>query len=109
MTAPLCPDGRGNDEVKVYSEVIFHLNLLYSSFLTSCRPFRFKKDRQPSSVKMDIDKMFKLPALPSGGNKRKMGDLPNPGTCHCFSLFTLPLHHISCPNSMGFIFMELNK
>ncbi|OWZ70372.1 beta-catenin-like protein 1 [Cryptococcus neoformans] len=29
---------------------------------------------------MDIDKMFKLPSLPSGGNKRKMGDLPNPET-----------------------------
>lgn len=30
---------------------------------------------------MDIDKMFKLPALPSGGgNKRKMGNLPDPET-----------------------------
>jgi len=29
---------------------------------------------------MDVDKMFKLPALPSGaGNKRKFPDAPAPG------------------------------
>jgi hypothetical protein len=30
---------------------------------------------------MDIDKMFKLPALPAagGGNKRKMGSAPSEG------------------------------
>jgi hypothetical protein len=34
---------------------------------------------------MDVDKMFKLPALPSGaGNKRKFPDAPAPGQSSCF-------------------------
>lgn len=33
---------------------------------------------------MDVDKMFKLPALPSGaGNKRKFPDAPAPGQFSC--------------------------
>jgi hypothetical protein len=31
---------------------------------------------------MDIDKMFKLPALPAGGTKRKFPDAPTEGMLH---------------------------
>jgi hypothetical protein len=60
-----------------------HLLLVFLSTLlptTFIQAINLSSSRHEEIVKMDVDKMFKLPALPSGaGNKRKFPDAPAPG------------------------------
>jgi hypothetical protein len=73
----------GGINLVVYSNLllVFQPSLLYR---TLKRLHTFKHQETIGIFKMDVDKMFKLPALPSGaGNKRKFPDAPAPGKSSC--------------------------